>query len=525
MMSKKIVFLLHFLILYTGNWVHAQANVEIPLVFSGANWGVTNSSPDNIVYAIGTDPSAKDGFQGDNFDDPIPPPPFREGFGGFDVDDFATLLAKDIREELPMNGTTDITFELQLIFGFEAPGASGTNFDITMTWDSMLFNSQSAFAMANYTKAEIRDPDSTAMPPPANVDMSTTNSIQFAGLEGESRSILITFTKGQTNLTPIARNDAAVTFVGDPVFNIPVLANDIEPDGDPISIVGGSIITITNGVGTIAINGDQIQYTPPTTGMDAIEEFSYQVMDDGGKTDTGIVRIEIFSERLIVRRTHANRLKIGNGPSPDGLLVNIQIDYPQSETLSTLNLTEIFDEFDRMDGFYVVAPDGSGFDVKAGETQDLPSLFSDLANNTPYNGSNQITFSYPDNNIPPSPINFSYRIIGGENQQGQQDTMQKKIIGSATFAITGESESTISLEETTFTPTNDLFHTADYQGASSTEPDSKIDANELFDVIVLFNAGEYHIDANENSGYGPGTGDQSGMPHSADYQGGAIWWP
>lgn len=91
--------------------------------------------------------------------------------------------------------------------------------------------------------------------------------------------------KGNSDPTPAP--DSAVTDEDTPV-TIPVLANDTDPDGDPLTVMGGSA---TNG--TVTVNPDgTITYTPNAdyNGPDTI---TYTVTDGNGGTATSTVSVTV----------------------------------------------------------------------------------------------------------------------------------------------------------------------------------------------------------------------------------------
>ncbi|MEM8495789.1 MAG: Ig-like domain-containing protein, partial [Planctomycetota bacterium] len=76
------------------------------------------------------------------------------------------------------------------------------------------------------------------------------------------------------NRAPVATDDAASVTEGLGPVRIDALANDTEPDGDPLSIAG--VAQPANG--SASINGGQIQYTP-TPGFTGTDSFGYTVTD------------------------------------------------------------------------------------------------------------------------------------------------------------------------------------------------------------------------------------------------------
>lgn len=90
-----------------------------------------------------------------------------------------------------------------------------------------------------------------------------------------------------TNNPPVANNDSASTDKDTPV-NIPVLANDADPDGDNLNITGVSTPTS----GTAAINGNSVTYTP-NSGFTGNDSFTYAISDGKGGNATASVNLTI----------------------------------------------------------------------------------------------------------------------------------------------------------------------------------------------------------------------------------------
>ncbi len=64
-----------------------------------------------------------------------------------------------------------------------------------------------------------------------------------------------------------------------------VLANDTDPEGDPIRII--SVKQPTQGVGTVEVIGNEIKFTPNSIFW--VDNFSYTISDDRGATSTATV--------------------------------------------------------------------------------------------------------------------------------------------------------------------------------------------------------------------------------------------
>jgi hypothetical protein len=102
-----------------------------------------------------------------------------------------------------------------------------------------------------------------------------------------SGSVSYTVSAAAGNQPPAAANDSAVTPVNTAV-SIPVLANDADPDGDPLAVT-----TVSQGAnGKVSVNVDgTVLYTPNRryTGSDS---FSYQVTD-GYSTASATVSVAV----------------------------------------------------------------------------------------------------------------------------------------------------------------------------------------------------------------------------------------
>ena len=96
------------------------------------------------------------------------------------------------------------------------------------------------------------------------------------------------------NNPPVALNDTASTTAPSPV-SVSVLANDQEPDGDPITLTSYS----QGANGTVSQNGNDLIYTPGPS-FSGIDSFTYVICDDGVPApvlcDTATVYIDVVAD-------------------------------------------------------------------------------------------------------------------------------------------------------------------------------------------------------------------------------------
>lgn len=90
-----------------------------------------------------------------------------------------------------------------------------------------------------------------------------------------------------TNSPPLARDDTATT-TEDVAVSIPVLANDEDPDGDPLTIT--SVSDPSNG--SAAIDGTNVVYTPGPD-FSGTDQFTYAVSDGNGGTASAGVTVTV----------------------------------------------------------------------------------------------------------------------------------------------------------------------------------------------------------------------------------------
>jgi large repetitive protein len=112
-------------------------------------------------------------------------------------------------------------------------------------------------------------------------------NITVTATDPSGASVSTTFTGTVTNPAPTATNDTATTNE-DTAVTIPVLANDTDPDGDPLSVTSATALN-----GTVTINADgTIRYTP-NGNFNGEDTITYVISDGNGGTSTATVRVTV----------------------------------------------------------------------------------------------------------------------------------------------------------------------------------------------------------------------------------------
>ena len=183
----------------------------------------------------------------------------------------------------------------------------------------------------------------------------------------DSANVTVTVEAIPKNDPPTA-NDEVATAYRNSVLNIDVLANDTDPDGDPLSVIDASASN-----GSVSINGDYtLDYTPNTdyVGPDQID---YVISDGQNHTDNASVIINVESNMAPVAvADNYNVLANGSYATIDssvGVLANDSD--PDGGTLSVT----LVDGPDFSSGFTLNGTDGS-FTYRHNQSSNLTDSFT-----------------------------------------------------------------------------------------------------------------------------------------------------
>ena len=122
---------------------------------------------------------------------------------------------------------------------------------------------------------------------------TTTAAASFVGDTGFTLNDFAFF-----NTNPVATDELLSTTINTPV-EIPVLGNDFDPDGDPISISTFDNTSASGGSVTLNLNGtpndasdDLLVYTPATN-FAGTDTFTYTITDTNGGSGTATVSVDV----------------------------------------------------------------------------------------------------------------------------------------------------------------------------------------------------------------------------------------
>ncbi len=123
--------------------------------------------------------------------------------------------------------------------------------------------------------------------PDANFNGTDTVTYTISDGQGGTATSTVTVTVNPVNDVPVAGNDNAITPEDSPV-TIPVLANDTDADGNPLTVTAA-----TSPNGTVVINPDGTITFTPNPNFNGPTTISYVISDGQGGTTTATVAVTV----------------------------------------------------------------------------------------------------------------------------------------------------------------------------------------------------------------------------------------
>lgn len=219
-------------------------------------------------------------------------------------------------------------------------------------------------------------------------------TIVVTASDGRGGTVSTAFTWSVANPPPVANNDGPVAATEDTPQTIDVLANDTDPDNDPLSVVSA-----TAGNGTVTINPDgTIRYTPAAN-FNGTDTIVYRISDGNGGFSTATVTVNVAP--------------VNDAPIASGLGNLVDVD---NQAVS-IDVSSAFADIDGDTLTYTIAglPPGLTFDPATG------IISGTIANNASapsgnqgypitvtasdgHGGTVQSTFTWTIINIPPTAL-------------------------------------------------------------------------------------------------------------------------
>ncbi|MBM4297457.1 MAG: tandem-95 repeat protein, partial [Deltaproteobacteria bacterium] len=126
-----------------------------------------------------------------------------------------------------------------------------------------------------------------------NANFSGTDSFTYLASDGvnESNVAMVTLAVTALNDTPVAQNDAYEITEG-PILSVVapgVLANDIDPEGDPMA----AILVTQPLFGSLTLNADGSFEYIPLVNFSGTDSFTYKTTDGGADSNVALVTITV----------------------------------------------------------------------------------------------------------------------------------------------------------------------------------------------------------------------------------------
>ncbi len=220
------------------------------------------------IYAETTDPGAGAGEDGNDLIDAGDDDDVVFGEGGND-----TIIGGAGADTISGGDDRDLIFGTA---GDRVDGNEGGD-----DWDTLDLTGQGAYRIINQV------PDENGN--------GTNGTVEFYDADGTVTGTLDFFNIEQiigddVNYAPVANDDTASTDEDVPV-TINVLGNDVDPDGDALSVTAAS-----SPDGSVVINGDGTITFTPNADFNGETTISYTVTDAAGLSDTATVTVTVPAE-------------------------------------------------------------------------------------------------------------------------------------------------------------------------------------------------------------------------------------
>ena len=199
---------------------------------------------------------------------------------------------------------------------------------------------------------------------------TTTDTFTYTINDGKggSDTASVTVTITGVNDTPTANDDTGSVSEDGPATTIDVLADDTDPDGDPLTIA-----SVSGGTGLVSIVDGKIEYDPNgqfeslKAGETTTDTFTYTINDGKGGTDTASVTVTITGVNDTPTANDDTGAVSEDGPARTIDVLADDTD-PDGDTLTIASVSGGTGLVSIVDGKVEYDPNGQFESLKAGET-------------------------------------------------------------------------------------------------------------------------------------------------------------
>ncbi len=327
-----------------------------------------------------------------------------------------------------------------------------------------------------------------AYTPNANFNGTDSFTYEISDGNGGTDTAIVTLTIAASNDLPVATDDTA-TVNEDGILNgATLLNNDVDSDGDTLTINTTPVSAPTNG--TLVINADGTYTYTPNANFNGTDSFTYEISDGKGGTDTATVTITVTAtnDNPVANNDTATIGEdgvlnganlLGNDSDADGdtLTINTTPVTPPSNGTLVINADGTYTytpnaNFNGTDSFTYEVSDGNGgkttatVTITVSDSNDIPVAVDDTgttAEDTTFNGTtvlaNDTDADGDTLSVNPVPVVAPTHGTVGLNTDGTYSyTPNANFNGTDTFTyevLDGNGGSSNAVVTITITPVND----------------------------------------------------------------------
>ncbi len=358
-----------------------------------------------------------------------------------------------------------------------------------------------------------------------------TDSFTYTLTDGNGGTALTTTTISITGVNdlPEAQDDAFIGYIDEDVLGNFLsdngAGNDIDHDGDILTLQAGTYATVQSGQVTITANGD-FTYTPPT-GFSGNDSFDYIVEDGNGNSDTAtaIFTVKIYNDPPVLVNNGATTdedtpLTITPAmldlEDSDTLAINRKFTLQSSPSQGTISLNgvvlaiaAIFTQQDILDGLLSYAPNANenGSDNFTFSASDEETTLAISTFNIAINAVNDAPEAVADDIITDQNIALTFNPTDNDSDIDQDGLIVHSVTQGAIGAVIINQDGSI-----TYTPHENMSGTdsftytvSDENGGTDTETVS-LTINAVLNEITGTTGGETLIGTETHDQINDGNG-------------------